>query len=331
MPPSSEDEASTPFGAPRAVGRSATFFVVMNAGSGHDDTAEAREIIERTLRDGGRELRMALVDDPAKLAEVSRDTVREAQATGGVVVVAGGDGTINCVANAVYGSGCNFAVIPQGTFNFFGRTHGVSQDTATAAAHLLTARAHPVQVGLVNDRVFLVNASLGLYPQVLQDREAFKQTLGRHRWVGLLAALNTLLRDRGELRLDVEHAGDTRTVRTRTLFIANNALQLEKVGIAEAPLLDSSRLVGLMLRPVSTPKLLWLLARGAFGKLGEADQVISFAFGRIAVEPHNDGRRMKVATDGEILWLEPPLEFKVGPEPLYLLKPEPDTTESERA
>ena len=38
--------------------------------------------------------------------------------------------------------------------------------------------------------LFLVNASLGLYPQLLQDREAFKQQFGRHQLVnrsGLLA------------------------------------------------------------------------------------------------------------------------------------------------
>jgi diacylglycerol kinase family enzyme len=32
-------------------------------------------------------------------------------------------------------------------------------------------------------------------------------------------------------------------------------------------------------------------------------------------------RRIKVAMDGEILWLRTPLEFRVAPRPLYLIKP----------
>ena len=309
---------------PRVVERDTPFFVVMNAGSGVPNKAPVRAIIERTLRDDGRECRIALVQKPSELTHVAQRVAQAAQAANGVVVVAGGDGTINTVANALYRSGCSFAVIPQGTFNFFGRTHGIPEDPEQAASLLLAARAHPVQVGLVNERLFLVNASLGLYPQILEDREGFKQKLGRHRWVGLVATMSTLLRDSGSLRLDIDYAGETRSVRTRTLFIGNNALQLETVGIEEAALLEAGRLVGIMLRPVSTPRLLWLLARGAFGTLGEADQVISFAFRRITVAPHRSGRRMKVATDGEICWMTSPLEFKVGPEPLYLLKPEPD-------
>jgi len=46
-------------------------------------------------------------------------------------------------------------------------------EAATRA--LLTAEIQPAQVGFVNDRIFLINASVGLYPQLLEDREAFKQ------------------------------------------------------------------------------------------------------------------------------------------------------------
>jgi diacylglycerol kinase family enzyme len=307
----------------RTVDPHAPFLIVMNAASGGDDTAEVRATVESTLRNAGREARTVLVARPAALAQVARETVAEARRTGGIVVVAGGDGTINAVANAVYGSGCTFGVIPQGTFNFFCRTHAIPEDPAAAAAALLTSRAHPVQAGLVNDRLFVVNASLGLYPELLQDREAFKSELGRRRWVGIAAALNTLLRHRGELRLSVEHRGETRPVRTRTLFVGNNELQLATVGIREAPLLEAGLLVGLMLRPVSTATLLLLFLRGALGALGDAEQVISFAFTRLAVRPRRGSGALKVATDGEVFMLDPPIEFRVAPEPLYLIKPEP--------
>jgi hypothetical protein len=105
--------------------------------------------------------------------------------------------------------------------------------------------------------------------------------------------------------------------------VGNNALQLSTVGIKEAPLLEAGLLVGLMLRPVSTLTLLWLFLRGALGTLGDAEQVISYPFTRLAVRPRSGGTALKVAADGEVFVLEPPIEFKVAPEPLYLLKPEP--------
>jgi diacylglycerol kinase family enzyme len=314
--------------SPRTVDPGAAYFVVMNAASGSQDAGNEAEVIERTLCAAGRKVHVKLVDRPDRLAGIARATVGEAQRAGGVVIVAGGDGTINSVVNAVYGSACALGVIPQGTFNMFARTHGIPEDAAAAAAILVTARAHPVQAGLVNDRVFVVNASLGLYPEILQDREAFKRELGRRRWVGLAAALNTVLRHRGELRLTVEHRGETRAVRTRTLFVGNSALQLSAVGIREAPLLEAGLLVGLILRPVSNATLLRLFFRGALGALGDAEQVISFAFTRLAVRPRHGSGALKVAADGEVFMAKPPIEFRVAPEPLYLLKPESRTSDA---
>lgn len=57
-----------------------------------------------------------------------------------VVVAAGGDGTLNAVARAVFGSGCAFGVLPQGTFSAFSRTHGIPTDIGAAMQVLLHGR-----------------------------------------------------------------------------------------------------------------------------------------------------------------------------------------------
>ena len=222
-----------------------------------------------------------------------------------MVVAAGGDGTLNAVAQAVLGSGCAYGVLPQGTFNYFSRTHGIPSDTAQAMQVLLHARAQPAQVGLVNGRVFLVNASLGLYPKLLEDREGWKQQFGRSRLVAFGAGLATLLRGYRSLRLRIEVQGQARNVRTPTLFVGNNALQMEQLGFPLAKDIDGGALAAIMLRPVSRLSMLALLLRGAFGKLGDADQVLSIACARLNVHSARafGARRVKVATDGEIVWL----------------------------
>ncbi|MDB5727519.1 MAG: diacylglycerol kinase [Noviherbaspirillum sp.] len=303
----------------------APFLIVMNAGSGHNDTSATRKIIEEVLTRAGRAYRLIVVDDPRQLAQTARRTVEQAKACGGVVVVAGGDGTINTVANAVYGSGCPFGVLPQGTFNYFGRTHGISQDTREATEALLSARVQPVQVGLVNDRLFLVNASLGLYPKLLEDREAYKKQYGRSRLVALWSGLMTVLRPHRNMRITLERHGQASTQRTLTLFVGNNRLQMEQTGIPLGEALEEGQLAAVALRPVGRLEMLWLLVRGALGRLGDAENVISFGFRRMTVKPAMlyRSRRVKVAADGEIIWTTAPIEFRVAPEPLYLLKPEP--------
>ena len=69
--------------------------------------------------------------------------------------------------------------------------------------------------------------------------------------------------------------------------------------------------------------MFWLLLRGTMGTLGEADTVESFKFHRMLVKPRLvwGGHTVKVALDGEVSWMRAPLEFRVSPKPLYLLKP----------
>lgn len=317
---------------PRVVAADAPFFIVMNAGSGRKQSDETRAALEQTLGRAGRKFEIRVVDDPSQLAHTARQAVHDAKVQNGVVVGAGGDGTLCAVAQAVLGSGCPFAVLARGTFNYFSRDHGIPADPAESIPLLLTARAHPVQVGFVNDRMFLVNASLGLYPKLLEDREIYKRQFGRSRLIALGSAAVTLLRPHRHLRLHVEHDGTMQEIRTSTLFVGNNRLQLEQIGITEAPLLECGLLAAIAPRAIGRFAQLGLTLRGAVGRMSDADNVISFAFKHITVtHPSKRRRPVKVATDGEVTWINMPLEFRVASEPLFLLKPEADVANANRS
>lgn len=299
-----------------------SFFIVFNVRSGSGDADEEIQTIRRVLEAGGRSFEFFQCNAQESVEVMARRAVALAKARQGVVVAAGGDGTINAVANAVMGSGCPFGVLPQGTFNYFGREHAIAQDTRKAALTLLQAHLSPVQAGWVNGRVFLVNASLGLYPQILEDREAWKNQLGRSRFVAFLSGIASLLRSRHQLRLRVESDGHTVLLRTPTLFVANNRLQLAQTGIhaQQIDALAHGQLAGIAVRPIGTLALFALLIRGLLGRLGDADNIQSFSFRRLTVMPKGM-RRIKVATDGEIVWMQTPLVFEVAAEPLLLLVP----------
>ena len=299
---------------------------IINGASGHRDADEKRAVIEGALTAAGRAGEL-LFAQPNELPQVAREAAAKAIATRSAVVAVGGDGTINAVAQAAHAAGCAMGVLPQGTFNYFARTHGIPDDPAEAMQALLRAQPVPVQVGLINERVFLVNASVGLYPDLLQDREVYKARFGRSRLVAFGAACVTLLRQHRQLRLQIEQGGVVREVRTPTLFVGNNRLQLEQVGLqvgADAGrALDAGSIAAVMLRPIGTAAMFSLLLHGALGRLGEAEDVEAFAFHRMLVSPSlKPGRhKVKVAFDGEVSWLPSPLEFKVAEQPLFLLKP----------
>lgn len=70
-------------------------FIIFNDGSGQNDKAVTRAIIEGVLTEMGRAYVMVVVEDPRELSRIAKRTVEQARTQGGVVVAAGGDGTIN--------------------------------------------------------------------------------------------------------------------------------------------------------------------------------------------------------------------------------------------
>lgn len=301
------------------------FHVLINPGSGDGEAARKREVLQRVFTECGRTCEMVPVPTPHGLEAASETAARVAAGSGGILVAVGGDGTLSTVAQAALRHGVPLGILPQGTFNYFGRVHGVPRELEPAAHALVHATPQPVQVGLVNGRLFLVNASLGLYPQLLQDREAFKKQFGRHQWVALLSGLVTLIKWRYQLRVEIEADGEVRRLRTPTLFVGNNRLQLERLGLPSAAVgrVGEGRLAAVVTRPIGTGAMLWLLLRGAFGRLGEAEDVESFAFRRLTVRVRGM-RRVKVAADGEVGGsMTAPIRFEVSARPLLLMTPQP--------
>ncbi len=314
--------------APPVVDPDSPLLFVINSASGSRGVEAKREAIESALQAAGRPGEL-LPCTPQALAGVARQAAARALQTRSAVVAVGGDGTLNTVAGAAHAAGCAMGVVPQGTFNYFARTHGIAVEPAAAVRQLLHAAPAPVQVAAINDRIFLVNASLGLYPELLQDREAFKARFGRNRVVAFIAACATLLRAQRRLRLHIELGDAARDVQTLTLFIGNNRLQLQQFGAEPQDTVGGTpgdgSMAALMLRPIGTASMVGLLLHGAMGRLAEAAGVEAFEFHHMVVRPrlapgHPD---ITVAFDGEVARLRTPIDIRVRLEPLYLLKPPP--------
>ncbi|HUF33231.1 MAG TPA: diacylglycerol kinase family protein [Acidimicrobiales bacterium] len=139
-------------------------------------TARSRVVIQNALS----------ADHEVTLAETSRrgHAARLAQGAAAagieVVVVLGGDGTLNEAANGLAGTDCALGVLPGGSTNVFARTLGLPNDPIEATASLLEALAagsiRPVSLGSVNGRYFLFHVGLGYDAAVVRQVE---------RWAGL--------------------------------------------------------------------------------------------------------------------------------------------------
>ena len=204
-------------------------FIVLNTGSGSGDAHEAVRTIEQVLTASRRSFELLPIDAPAKLHGTAQRAAELALRHAGAIVVAGGDGTINTVAQAALPTGRPFGIIPQGTFNYSSRAHGIPLDTRAAVQALLKARIKPVQVGCVNDAIFLSTQALAYI------RNCSKTGSGTSSTSDVSASWRSgrdSSRSCGSIVISArdQHDRQPEIVRTPTLFVGNNSLHLNRSG-----------------------------------------------------------------------------------------------------
>ncbi len=108
-----------------------------------------------------------------------------------VLVVAGGDGTINEAVNGLCGSRLPLAIVPLGTANVLAAEIGLETDPVAIARTIALGRPCPISVGLANGRCFLLMAGTGFDAHVVQHVDlALKRRIGKAAyWHSILRQL----------------------------------------------------------------------------------------------------------------------------------------------
>lgn len=241
----------------------------------------------------------------------------------GVVVAAGGDGTLNAVASQLIDTAIPMGILPLGTFNYVARVLNIPLDVLEAAKVIATGETRAVHVAKLNGKIYLNNASLGLYPLFIQKRELYNKYLGRFPLHAYTSGLDVLIRDRKELKLEVEVDGKTYPVKTPLIFFGNNQLQLAEMNLKIAQCAEEGQVAGVVVAKsdkFTLFKILWRLIRKG---LEQAPDVYSFCADEVIV--HAKRKKMTVALDGEIVDLKPPLKFSVAKYALKVVVPHDST------
>jgi YegS/Rv2252/BmrU family lipid kinase len=241
------------------------------------------------------------------------------------LVAAGGDGTVNAVAERALRHDLPLGILPLGTLNHFARDLGIPEDLAAATRVIAAGNERRVDVATANDRLFLNNASIGLYATMVVDRDRQQRRLGRGKWSALLRATVAALRDPDAFEVVVELDGREFRRRTPFLFVGNNDYQVQGVDAGRRARLDDGLLSLYVLHPRTAAGLLWLALRTLLRGTSGARDLDVLAAPRLEVQA--SGARLQVARDGEVGGLATPVRFAVRPRALRVFAPAGDGDE----
>ncbi|WP_406736073.1 diacylglycerol/lipid kinase family protein [Thioclava sp. GXIMD4215] len=291
-------------------------YVVANPNSGQN--SRTREPIEAALNVFGDEAKLYRWEPDHEVSE----TVDRAIADGAeLIVAAGGDGTVMAVAQAMLGKGVPMAVLPLGTFNFYARGLRFSEDATEAAQQILKGETREIQVGSVDGRVFLNNASLGIYPKILKAREAIYARWGRHRMVAYWSVIRTFLKFQKPMKVDfqTEDLADTRA--TPLIFVARSAYQLDFFGLRGARAITDDKFAVLIAKGENRMQLFRLAWRLVTRQVREGRDYDVLRCREFTVGLRGK-RRALLAFDGEKARMESPFAFRMHPDLLTIVLPE---------
>lgn len=254
---------------------------------------------------------------PKFLAQI----VRQAIASGADVIAAGGgDGTISTVANQLVGTDVSLGVLPFGTLNHFAKDLGIPFDPREAVEVVCRGATRRVDVAEVNGRYFINNSCLGVYPDAVRVRERWRPLLGK--WPALAIGALTVLRRFPILKLGIDIDGRRLRRRVPLLFVGNNEYSVEWPDLGGRERLDDGRLSLWLVREASRLALLRSAFRLLIGRLHLAREIEASRVESLTVNTRRRRlRRLRVAVDGEVIRLRPPLRYQIRPQSLNVCVP----------
>jgi len=292
--------------------------VIVNSGSGSGH----EEGIEQTLADAfkaaGVEARISMARTGA---EVNTLAERAARGDADVVVAGGGDGTISSVAAVIINTNKSLGVLPFGTMNHFAKDLRIPLDLAGAVATIAAGHQTQVDVGEVNGHVFINNSSLGLYPIIIHKRQK-QQRLGWGKWPAYIWAAVGVLRRYPFLNVRVSVDKAELNSRTPFVFIGNNKYEMETLNIGSRAHLDGGELSLYMTNRTGRLGLVRLALRALLRGLRQEKDFVALCTKEIWIETRH--RHVRVALDGEVVRIVPPLNYRAQPKALRVLTPAND-------
>lgn len=286
--------------------------VVVNSSAG--PAGDNKRELEAELREHLPAAEVVVVDG----ADVE-SALRAAARTARVLGVAGGDGTINAAAGIALEAGLPLAVVPGGTLNHFAAELGISgiEELACAVVH-----GHGVQVTVGSaaadgdGHYFLNTLALGVYPELVKEREKREKAIGK--WPAMALAMARVLRHATPVHVQVD--GDDR--RLWTLFAGNGHYHpagfapswRERMddGCIDVRLVDAAK-------PLTRVRLVLAVLTGRLGRSRVYEQRI---VAKLAVRSRQGGLRL--ARDGEVSDGPGHLLLRAASRTLVVYRPAPE-------
>jgi YegS/Rv2252/BmrU family lipid kinase len=273
------------------------------------------ETVAKALGDAGIDAEVELISG----GDCSVRCAAVAERGDGLVIVGGGDGTISAAASALVGTETVLGILPLGTLNHFARDLGIPTEVAEAAKLIAARTSRRVDVAEMNDRIFINNSAIGLYPLMVIDRDLQRKRLGRSKKLAMIVASMRTLARFGHQRLTLTVNEEKERVDTPLLFVGNNDYRIDLGAPGQRESLEDGQLCVMVMRKKTRRGLIAASIRALFNRARDDDMEKIDGVERLRVSTHRSV--IPVSLDGEVIGASPPLDYRIRKGALRVIAP----------
>lgn len=270
----------------------------------------SQDAVVAALEQAGFSVRSFFIDKPTRIA----DLIAEHGGESDVIVLGGGDGTLNAAAAALVEADRPFGILPLGTANDLARTLEIPEDVE-AITVIAEGRAHPIDLGRVNGSLFFNVATFGLGAEVARYHRGERKR--RWRIFSYLLSFVDAFKAMRPFAARVTCDGTTERVRTVQVSVGNGRHYGGGMTVAEDAEIDDGWLRLFYVRPFRPWDVaaLFLALRAGRHHLFRLSEV------RMAREITVETKRpMDVSADGEFK-VKTPARYQILPGAVRVLVP----------
>jgi diacylglycerol kinase family enzyme len=291
---------------PTGAAGSGALIINLKSGGGK---AERFNLAGEARRRGIEPIVLQPGDDLLELAESA--IMRGAE----VIGMAGGDGSQALVATVAARRDVAHVCIPAGTRNHFALDLGLDRDDVVGALDAFTDGVERrIDLARVNDRVFVNNASLGVYAKVVQSEAYRDAKLGT--WSRMLPDLLGPNAEAIDLEFTVPDGTDCDDA--PLVLVSNNPYELTHLSGAGTRERIDTGLLGIVAARVRGTDVSKLVALELAGQARRYPGLLAWSARKFEVR---SGGPVEIGLDGEALVMEPPLHFASLPAALNVRLP----------
>ena len=236
-----------------------------------------------------------------------------------LVIVGGGDGTISAAASALIGTKTLLGILPLGTLNHFARDLGIPTDLGEAAKLIAARNVREVDVAEMNDRIFINNSAIGLYPLMVMDRDLQRKRLGRSKKLAMIVASARTIARFGHQRLTLTVNDEKERVDTPLLFVGNNDYRIDIGAPGQRESVEDGQLCVMVMRKKTRAGFVAASVRALFNRAREDDMERIDGVERLRVSSRRSV--VPVSLDGEVVGAASPLEYRIRKGALRVIAP----------